>query len=223
MVDTTELEIPKTQLRVYLLIRDLQRQFAAQLGTPLRARGYPAYEGSHALIIEVAPALAIQRITDLAIGAVPDIEPGILYVERHFGVLQLHSSNLDHVMRAGAAVLDGIQAHAEDQHQPQILYADVIEGVSDQQAVIINRSRTGSMLLPGSSLLVYEVVPALFAAVAANEAERAVPGVTLVDVQIIGAAGRIYLSGTTEEVVQARDEITAVLRAIEGTEQVETR
>jgi UDP-GlcNAc:undecaprenyl-phosphate GlcNAc-1-phosphate transferase len=45
------------------------------------------------------------------------------------------------------------------------------------------------MLIPGETLLVCEVTPALFAAVAANEAERAAPGVTLVDVAMIGAAG----------------------------------
>ena len=49
------------ELRVYLLVRDLQRQFAAYLGTPTRARGYPPFEGEHSLIVEVAPALAIER------------------------------------------------------------------------------------------------------------------------------------------------------------------
>jgi hypothetical protein len=50
---------PAPELRVYLLVRDLQRQFAAYLGTPTRARGYPPFEGEHSLIVEVAPALAI--------------------------------------------------------------------------------------------------------------------------------------------------------------------
>ena len=43
-----------TELRVYLPIAGLRRQFAAYLGTPTRARGYPAAEGDHALIVEVA-------------------------------------------------------------------------------------------------------------------------------------------------------------------------
>ena len=38
------------------------------------------------------------------------------------------------------------------------------------------------MVLPGETLLVYELTPALFAAVAANEAERVAPDCTLVDV-----------------------------------------
>src|SRR5207247_8704704 len=66
------------ELRVYLLVRDLQPQFAAYLGTPTRARGYPPFAGQHALIVEVAPALAIERVTDLALRAVPALDPAPL-------------------------------------------------------------------------------------------------------------------------------------------------
>ena len=86
------------------------------------------------------------------------------------------------------------------QLRPKLLYTDVIEDVADQHAVIINRNRQASMILPGETLLVCEMVPALYAAIAANEAEKAAPGLTLVDVQMIGAAGRLYMSGTTENV-----------------------
>ena len=92
----------------------------------------------------------------------------------------------------------------------------MIESVTDQHAVIINRNRQASMLLPGQSLLVYEMTPALFAAVAANEAEKVAPENILVDVQMIGAAGRVYIGGTTEGVLKARDAITRVLESIEG-------
>jgi hypothetical protein len=204
------------ELRVYLPIKNLQRQFAAYLGTSTRARGYPPYAGQHALIIEVAPGLAIHRVLDLALKSVPAIETGILFVERQFGVLEVHSSNLEEVEAAGQAILEGIGASESDQLKPRVLYADVIENVTDQHAVIINRTREGSMLLPGDTLLVYEMTPALFAAVAANEAERVVPENTLIDVSMIGAAGRVYISGTLEGVTKARDAIANVLGAVEG-------
>ena len=207
------------ELRVYLPLVDLQPQFAAYLGTPTRARGYPPFAGQHALIIEVAPGLAIERVTDLALRSVPGIEPGILFVERQFGVLEVHADSLDDVSRAGQAVLDGIGAKAEEQLRPRILYADVIEDVTDQHAVIINRNRQGSMLLPAESLLVFEMTPALFAAMAANEAEKASPDITLVDVQMIGAAGRVYIGGQTEAVERAREAITNALVAVVGREQ----
>ena len=208
-----------TELRVYLLLEDLQRQFAAYMGTPSRARGYPPFEGQHSLIVEVAPGLAIERVIDLALRAVPTVEPGILFVERQFGVLEVHGSDLDDVRRAGAAILAGLDAAPEDQLKPRVLYTDVIEDVTDQHAVIINRNRQASMLMPGETLLVCEMTPALFATVAANEAEKVAPGVTLVDVSMIGAAGRVYMSGSTDEVLRARDEIERVLAAVEGRQQ----
>ena len=204
------------ELRVYLPIPELGRQFAAYLGTPLRARGYPPVEGDHALIVEVAPGLAIERIIDLALKEVPEVEPGIHFVERQFGVLEVHAADPALVDKAGRAILDGIGATPEDALRPKLNYLDVIEEVTDQHAVIINRNREASMLLPGQTLLVVEVTPALFAAVAANAAERVAPGLTLVTVSMIGAAGRVYLAGATPDIVLARDEITRVLEGVRG-------
>jgi len=79
-------QTPATEFRVYLSILDLQPQVAAYLATPVRARGYPPVAGDHSLIIEVAPALAIHRIADLALKSVPELGAGILFVERQFGV-----------------------------------------------------------------------------------------------------------------------------------------
>jgi len=204
------------ELRVYLPIPDLGRQFAAYLGTPLRARGYPPIEGDHALIVEVAPGLAIERIIDLALKEVPEVEPGIHFVERQFGVLEVHAADPELVDKAGQAILAGIGATPEDALRPTLNYVDVIEEVTDQHAVIVNRNREASMLLPGQTLLVVEVTPALFAAVAANAAERVAPELTLVTVSMIGAAGRVYLAGSTPDIVLARDEITRVLEGVKG-------
>jgi len=207
------------ELRVYLKLLDLQPQFAAYLGTPTRARGYPPYAGQHALIVEVAPGLAIERVTDLALRSAPAAEPGILFVERQFGVLEVHADALEDVESAGEAILGGLAARAEDQLRPQVLFHDVIHDITDQHAVILNRVRQASMILPGQSLLVFEMTPALFAAVAANEAEKAAPDVTLVDVQMIGAAGRVYMAGEPESVERAREAIGAALAAVAGRDQ----
>jgi hypothetical protein len=204
------------ELRVYLPMPDLGRQFAAYLGTPTRARGYPPIEGDHSLIVEVAPGLAIERVIDLALKAVPEVEPGIHYVERQFGVLEVHSTDEAAVARAGEAILAGIGAKATDALRPRVSYMEVIEDVTDQHAVIVNRNREASMLLPGQTLLVTEVTPALFAAAAANAAERVAPALTLVSVAMIGAAGRLYLAGQTSDIVVARDQIDRVLRAVTG-------
>lgn len=205
-----------TELRVYLPIEDLQPQFAAYLSSPVRARAYPPFRGQNSLIIEVAPALSIHRITDLALKAAPDMEPGILFTERQFGLLELHADDMADLDAAGAAILKGIGAKQTDQLAPQILYHDIIEDLSDQHAIILNRSRDGSILVPGVALLIYEMAPALFACVAANEAEKAAPEATINDVQMMGASGRIFMSGSLQDMKTARDRITEVLEGIKG-------
>ena len=205
-----------TELRVYLPIYDLQPQFAAYLSTPLRARGYPPFKGQHSLIIEVAPALAIHRISDLALKAAPDMEPGILFTERQFGLLELHSSDRQELDAAGNAILKGIGAKEDDQLVPNVLFDDIIEDLSDQHAIILNRSRSASMLVPGESLLLSEVTPALFACVAANEAERAAPDAVLNDVPMMGVSGRIFMSGTVAGLEVARTAINRALASVQG-------
>jgi|TARA_B110001469_G_C9603409_1_gene299857 hypothetical protein len=205
-----------TELRVYLPIEDLQPQFAAYLSSPTRARAYPPFKGQNSLIIEVAPALSIHRITDLALKVAPDLEPGILFTERQYGLLELHADTMEELNVAGKAILKGIGAKATDQLAPKVLYHDIIEDLSDQHAIILNRSRDGSILVPGVAMLIYEMAPALFACVAANEAEKAAPHVTINDVQMMGATGRIFMSGTLKDMTTARNRITEVLGEIRG-------
>ena len=205
-----------TELRVYLPIEDLQPQFAAYMSTPTRERGYPPFAGEHSLIIEIAPALAIHRVVDLALKASPDMDPGILFTERQFGLLELHGKDFDEVKATGQAILDGIGSKATDQLRPVTLYTDIIENIADQHAIILDRMRNASMILPGQSLLLYEMTPALFAAVATNEAERAAPGAVIVDVQMMGASGRIFMAGDTDELKIAQKRITEVLNNIVG-------
>ena len=205
-----------TELRVYLPIYDLQPQFSAYLSTPLRARGYPPFEGQHSLIIEVSPALAIHRITDLSLKAAPDMEPGILFTERQYGLLELHSSKRKELDEVGAAILKGIKSKASDQLSPKILFEDIIEDLSDQHSIILNRSRTASMLVPGHSLLVFEMAPALFACVAANEAEKATPAVIINDVQMMGVSGRVFISGSTSDLVKSKEAIIKTLKTVKG-------
>lgn len=72
------------------------------------------------------------------------------------------------------------------------------------------------MILPGESLVLVEMTPALFATVAANEAERVAPELTLVDVQMIGATGRVFMSGGLTAVKRARERMIDELGAVAG-------
>jgi len=61
-----------------------------------------------------------------------------------------------------------------------------------------------------------EVTPALFACVAANEAERAAPDAVLNDVQMMGVSGRIFMSGTVGGLEIARTAINRALASVQG-------
>jgi hypothetical protein len=72
------------------------------------------------------------------------------------------------------------------------------------------------MVLPGQSLLLYEMVPALFALLAANEAEAVAPLATLVDVQMIGASGRVFMAGAKQDLDRAKARLDHLLDYVEG-------
>ena len=116
----------------------------------------------------------------------------------------------------GDAILKGIKSKASDQLSPKILFEDIIEDLSDQHSIILNRSRTASMLVPGHSLLVFEMAPALFACVAANEAEKATPSVIINDVQMMGVSGRVFISGSTSDLVKSKEAIIKTLKTVKG-------
>jgi len=204
----------KPQLRVYLPLRDLQRQFAAFLSSPVPARGYVPLEGTNSLFIEIAPGLSIERMLDQALKTEPGVEPGMLAVERQFGMLEIHSQDLDELDRAGKSMLDWLETDLGAQVPPEMLFTDIIEDISDRHAVMINRTKKASMIMPGQSLLIMEVTPALYGAYLANEAEKAAPENTLVECLMIGASGRVYRAGKPEGLAKARAAVEAGLKDI---------
>jgi hypothetical protein len=107
-------------------------------------------------------------------------------------------------------------AKAEDQLRPQLLYSDILENVTDQHAVLMNRTRQASMVLPGQNMLLMEVAPALFGAHMANEAEKVAPDLTLVECSMIGASGRMYLTGSMASLEKAKAHVEKLLAQIPG-------
>ena len=75
---------------------------------------------------------------------------------------------------------------------------------------LINRNKMGSMVLAGETLFVMEMQPASYAIIATNEAEKAAR-IKVVDYRMIGATGRVYLSGVEAEVRAAAEAAEAAL------------
>jgi len=106
------------------------------------------------------------------------------------------------VQAAASAVLGALGATARDATGLEILASKMITMLDPQQAFLVNRNKIGSMALAGKSLFVLETPSASYAILAANEAEKAAR-IKLVDYRMIGATGRLYLSGSEAEVRQA--------------------
>jgi len=198
---------PSVELRSCIYLDQLQPQTMCYMGSWIRGR-LPR-SGMAAQIIEVAPGLDIEALTDVALKH-DRVEAGMLVVERQFGYLEMHSQSPAAVKSATSAVLDALDASPRDAAKPKILARKVVSRVDGQHAFLINRNKGGSMLLQGESLFVLEMEPAAYAILAANAAEKAAT-IKIVDYRMIGATGRLYLSGTESEVRAAASAAEAAL------------
>jgi ethanolamine utilization microcompartment shell protein EutS len=186
-------------LRSFIFLDQLQPQTMCYLGSWIKGslpRRYMA-----AQIIEVAPGLDIEALTDIALKAA-DVQGGILVVERQFGYLEIHSRDIAAVKAAAEAVLAALGKTSSDAMPPKILASKIITRIDPNHAFLINRNKGGSMILAGETLFVLETEPAAYAILASNAAEKAA-SIKIVDYRMIGATGRLYLSGTESEVKAA--------------------
>jgi len=196
-------------MRSYAYIDNMQPQFAAYVGATVQ--GDVPVAGMAELWIEVAPANQAFRLMDVALKAA-DVRPATQYIEREFGLLEVHSFEQSAVQAAGRAVLEYTELTVADVMVPQVESYQVITNVDPYQAQLINRMSRGALLVPGRTLLVLEVAPAAYVTLAVNEAEKAA-NIELIHLSNVGRFGRALLSGSESEVLAARD---AAIDAIEN-------
>lgn len=197
-------------LRSYVFLDSLQPQLAAFTGTT--AKGFLPLAGQASLWVETAPGMIINRVTDVALKATSAV-PAVQVVERAFGLLELHHDEKGEVHAAGDAVCAFIGVAAKDATKPKVTSNQIIRAVEPYQAQLINRNRSGMMLIPGQSLFILETEPAAWIVLAANEAEKAA-NVSLVNLQPYGAFGRLWMSGSEAEIDSAAAAAIAAIEAI---------
>jgi hypothetical protein len=199
-------------LRTYTFIDQLQPQLATFMGKT--ARGFLPVPGQASLYVEIAPGIAINRVTDVALKATR-VQPALQVVERAYGLLEVHHHDQGEVRSAGRAILGHLEVQEEQRLKPKILTNQILRAVEAYQTQIINRNSQGMMILPGESLFILETEPAGYVAFAANEAEKAAR-VHLVNVTPYGAFGRLYMSGPESEIDSAAAAAIAALESIAG-------
>lgn len=183
-------------LRSYVFLDSIQPQYAAFLGTV--AQGFLPIAGQASLYVEISPGIEINRITDVALKSTK-VTPGMQIVERLYGLLEIHSDSQADVRQAGQAILDALELKEEDRWKPKVLSSQVIRHLDDHQTQLINRMRHGNMIIAGQTLYVMELEPAAYAALAANEAEKAAE-INILEVRAFGSFGRVYLGGEERDI-----------------------
>ncbi len=201
-------------LRTYCFLDSLQPQHAAYLGTV--ARGFLPLPGDASLWIEISPGIEINHITDIALKST-SVRPGMQVVERLFGLLEVHHAEQSEVRAAGAAILEALEVQESDRIKPRVVSSQIIRHVDAHQVQLVNRMRYGHMLLAGQTLYVLEVEPAGYAALAANEAEKAAH-INILDVRAFGSFGRVYLGGEEQDIMAGYGAAVAAIEGVSGRE-----
>ena len=102
------------QLRTFIFLDSMQPQFASFVAST--ARGYLPVRGQAALYVEIAPGIAINRVTDIALKKT-SVQPAVQVVERRFGLLEVHSFDQGDVREAGRAILEHMrEGHGRQAH-----------------------------------------------------------------------------------------------------------
>jgi hypothetical protein len=202
------------ELRAYCFLDSLQPQYAAFLGTV--AQGFLPLPGDASLYVEISPGIEINRLTDIALKST-NVTPGMQIIERYYGMLEIHSSDQADARAAGEEILTQIGAVETDRIKPRILSSQIVRRITDHHAQLINRTRHGQMILGGQTLYVMECEPAAYAALAANEAEKAAQ-INVLEVRSVGSNGRIYLGGEEQDIDVGWQAAVAALEGLEGRE-----
>ncbi len=199
-------------LRGYVIIDSMQPQFASFQATI--AQGFLPKVGQASLFVEIAPGIEINRIMDIALKST-NVQPGMQIVERHFGMLEVHSDSQADVRAAGEAILSALELEEEDRLKPKIVSNQIVRHLDDHQTMLINRMRHGNLILAGQTLFVLECEPAAYAALAANEAEKAAD-INILEVRAVGSFGRVYIGGEEKDVEVAREAAVKAVEALSG-------
>ena len=184
-------------LRAYVYIDQMQPNWAAYVSQAAQQEE-PSPVGMSQLYVEVAPATLV---FSLANAALKNTETGssLLVAERRYGTLELHSANPDAVRHAGSIILAMIGSSSAPGLSPTSVTTRIVNRITATEAGLVNRMGVYGRLREDDAMLVVEVAPAAYVAVAANEVEKHT-SLRMVLVRLHGASGRLILAGSEAEV-----------------------
>lgn len=195
------------ELRTLTFIDSLQPQLAQYIAKDNRV--YDPAEYDAALLIEIAPAMEIHTMIDIALKSTRS-RLGSVVTERHFGLMLVHHADQGEVMEAGKAVLRETHLQENDRAEIKILTQKTIRGIEQDHAIMFTGLAKGNMVLAGDSVFILEATPAAYLMIACNEALKAAD-IKLIDIKPFGATGRLTLSGSESEIDSAAEAAVKIL------------
>lgn len=198
------------ELRTLTFIDSLQPQLAQYIAKDNRV--YDPSEYDAALLIEIAPAMEIHTMIDIALKATK-VRLASVVTERVFGLMMVHHPDQGEVKEAGKAVLKEAQLNENDRAEVEILTRKIIRGVEQDHAIMFTGMARGNMVLAGESVFILEATPAAYLMIAGNEALKAAE-VKLIDIRPFGATGRLILSGSESEIDSSAEAAIRILKQL---------
>ena len=195
------------ELRTLTFIDSLQPQLAQYIAKDNRV--YDPSEYDAALMIEIAPAMEIHSMIDIALKNT-GVRLGSVVTERVFGLMMVHHENQGEVKEAGNVVLRETNLRENDRAEVKILTNKIIRSVEQDHAIMFTGLAKGNMVLAGESVFILEATPAAYLMVACNEALKAAD-VKLIDIKPYGATGRLIISGMEAEIDSSSEAAIKIL------------
>lgn len=198
------------ELRTLTFIDSLQPQLAQYIAKDNRV--YDPAEFDSALLIEIAPAMEIHTMIDIALKSTR-ARLGSVVTERVFGLMMVHHQDQGEIMEAGNAVLRETNLDENQRSEVKILTRKTIRSIEQDHAIMFTGLAKGNMVLAGDSVFILEATPAAYLMIACNEALKAA-NVKLIDIKPFGATGRLIMSGTESEIDSAAEAAIRILNQL---------
>lgn len=195
------------ELRTLTFIDSLQPEMAQFIAKDNRV--YDPAEYDAALFLEIAPAMEIHRMIDMALKATK-VRLGSVVTERVFGLMQVHHADQGEVKEAARAVLRETGLDENDRAEVKVITNKIIRSVEQDHAIYFTGTSKGNMVVAGESILIMETTPAAYLAIAGNEALKAAH-VKLIQIKPFGASGRLTMSGPESEIDSAAEAAVKIL------------
>ena len=127
-------------LRTYTFLDALQPQLATFMGKT--ARGFLPVPGQASLWVEIAPGIAINRVTDSALKATK-VQPAVQVVERAYGLLEVHHHDQGEVLAAGRTILAHLELEEGQRLRPKVVTNQIIRSVEAYRPRSSTAARAG--------------------------------------------------------------------------------